>query len=81
MHDVTIRNNIFLAFHSHFAGGFYGSFRAECHIIVILDDLSADKSFFKVCMNHSGAFGHRDKQDAALIADVEAAMQKCSYIL
>ena len=55
VHDVAVLHNVFFALYAHFAGFFNGGFGAESNVVVIFDDLGADKAFFKVGVDNAGA--------------------------
>ena len=56
VHDVTVLHYIFLAFDAHFAGFPNSCLSAECVEIVIFYDFGADKAFFEIGVDYSGAF-------------------------
>ena len=55
MHDISILHNIFLTFDAHLSGLFNSSLGAISDIILVLDHLGTDKSFFEVRMDNTGA--------------------------
>ena len=55
MHDIAVLNDIFFSLDTHLSGFFYSRFRTVGNIILIFDDFGADKAFFKVGMDHTGA--------------------------
>ncbi len=48
MFEKRLRNNILLAFDSHFAGLAYGRLAAEGDVVVVFDYFGTDEAFFKV---------------------------------
>ena len=59
MHDIAVLNDIFFSLDTHLSGFFYSRFRTVGNIILIFDDFGADKAFFKVGMDHTGALRSR----------------------
>ena len=57
VHDVAVLHDVFFAFYGHLAGVAYGALAAEGHIVVVFDNLGADKAFLKVGVDDTGAFG------------------------
>ena len=55
MHNIAVFNNIILALNVQFACIAYGSLRTQLHIIIVLDNLSADKALLKVGMDNTCA--------------------------
>ena len=55
MHDIAVLNDIFFSLDTHLSGFFYSRFRTVRNIILIFDDFGADKAFFEVGMDHTGA--------------------------
>ena len=53
MHDISILHNIFLTFNAHLSGLFNSSLGAISDIILVLDHLGTDKSFFEVRMDNN----------------------------
>src|SRR5690606_2133308 len=54
MHDVTVLNDVVLAFQTPFTGFFGAVFTLVLNKIVIADDFGADKTTFKVGVNSGG---------------------------
>ena len=48
MHDITVLDDVVLALDTHLAGLTHGSLGAVTDVVVILDDLCTDESFFEV---------------------------------
>ncbi len=59
MHDVAVLGNIFFPFHAQFPGFFHALFPAVGHIVVILDYFGADKAFFEVGVDYTGALDRK----------------------
>ena len=57
MHDISVLCYIFFPFNSEFPGFFHALFTAEVNEIVVFYHFGADKAFFKVGVDHSGALG------------------------
>lgn len=51
MHNVTVLNDVFLAFYGDFTIFATCGFCLECFVIRKLDDLSFDKATLEVCMD------------------------------
>ena len=54
MHDVAVLSHIVLALDSHLSGFAYSLLGAECHEVVIFDDLGAYEAFLEVSVDHTG---------------------------
>ena len=66
MHDISILHNIFLTFNAHLSGLFNSSLGAISDIILVLDHLGTDKSFFEVRMDNTGALRRDVKRPLAV---------------
>ena len=55
MHNITILNDVILAFDTHFTGFADGGFGTILNIVVVLDDLGADETLFEVGVDDTGA--------------------------
>lgn len=53
MHDISILHNISLTFNAHLSGSLTAALVVD--IILVLDHLGTDKSFFEVRMDNTGA--------------------------
>ena len=54
MHDISVLDHIFFAFHAQHAAGAAGGLVFVAHVVLIGDDLGADEAAFKVRMNNPG---------------------------
>ena len=54
MHNITILNDVILAFDTHFTGFADGGFGTILNIVVVLDDLGADETLFEVGVDDTG---------------------------
>lgn len=57
VHDITIMDDIFFAFHRHLARFLHSMFRPEFQVIVVFDDFGTDEAAFKIGMNNAGCLG------------------------
>ena len=57
VHNITILNNIFFSFDTHFTGLFNRSLRTIFNVIVILYNLSTNETFLKVGVNNTCTLG------------------------
>ena len=53
MHDIAVLHDIFLTLNAHLACLTDSSLRAILDIVVILDDLSADKALFEIGVDNT----------------------------
>jgi len=52
VHNVSVGNNVILAFCTHYSRSATGGFRFVLHKILVGDNFGTDKTLLKVCMNN-----------------------------
>lgn len=55
VHDVTVLDDVFLAFDRKFAGFADAGLAAQLDVIVVFDDFGTDEAFLEVSMYDAGA--------------------------